>query len=603
MNSSQPNHPILWRRLLEQMRPYWLHILGICAVSLLACPIALLMPLPLKIAVDSVIGDHRLPRFLEFLLPQTWLQSKTVLLWFAVGLVIVVALLAQARDFATSILSTYTGEKLLRGFRARLFGHVQRLSLGYHDTRGTSDSTYRIQYDANCVHNLTVDGVIPFVTSSVTLASMIYVTARINWPLALVALAVCPILFLLSRTFRRRLRRQSREVKKIESSAMAVVQQTLGAIRTVKAFGQEGREQQRFIEKSDEGMRARLRLAWAEGGFGFGVALVTALSLSSVLFFGLTGVRSGALTLGELLLVMGYVAQLHSPLKTISKKMTSMQGHLASAERAFALLDEAPDVIESPHARGLARAFGAMAFRNVSFAYNAHQPVLSQVSFELAAGTCLGMAGTTGAGKTTLVNLLTRFYDPTEGQILLDGIDLRDYKLVDLRHQFAIVLQEPVLFSTSVAENIAYARPGATRDELVAAASAANAHDFISRLPQGYDTLVGERGMCLSGGERQRIALARAFLKDAPILILDEPTSSVDLKTEGAIVQAMQRLMQGRTTFIIAHRLSTLKHCDLILKIEGGRVVSLEKSASEPALGTRQLFHESGTPYAETTRA
>jgi ATP-binding cassette, subfamily B, bacterial len=597
MDSDTANSPSLSRRLLGQIRPYWLHLVGICAISLLASPIALLTPLPLKIAVDSVVGDYPLPQFLQMLLPDTWLESKTALLWFAVVLVVLIAFIAQSRDLATSWLSAYTGEKLLRGFRARLFAHVQRLSLAYHDSRGTSDSTYRIQYDANCIRNLTVDGLIPFVTSSLTLVSMIYVTARISWQLALIAMAATPILFLISRIFRRRLRRQSREVKKIESAAMAVVQQALGAIRTVKAFGQEPREQKHFVEKSDEGMLARLRLVSAEGGFGFVVALVTALSLAGVLLIGLSGVRSGSLTLGDLLLVMGYVAQLHAPLKTLSKKMAAMQGHLASAERAFALLDEKPDVIERPHGRRLARAAGEMAFCDVTFSYNPSQPVLSNVSFQLAPGTCLGIAGTTGAGKTTLVNLLTRFYDPTIGAILLDGLDLREYQLADLRNQFAIVLQESVLFSTTVAENIAYARPGATQSEIVAAAQAANAHDFISRLPHGYDTQVGERGMCLSGGERQRVALARAFLKDAPILILDEPTSSVDTKTESAIVQAMERLMDGRTTFIIAHRLSTLKHCDLVLRLEGGRVVGMD-SATPAALP----LEPDASPYAESIR-
>ena len=260
--------------------------------------------------------------------------------------------------------------------------------------------------------------------------------------------------------------------------------------------------------------------------------------------------------------------------------MASMQSHLASAERAFALLDESPDVIERPHARSLVRASGALAFRHVSFAYETERPVLRDISFEVQPGTCLGIAGTTGAGKTTLVNLFTRFYDPTAGEILLDDVDLRDYKLADLRDQFALVLQEPVLFSTSIAENIAYARPSASESDIIAAAKAANVHDFISRLPQGYETLVGERGMRLSGGERQRISLARAFLKDAPILILDEPTSSVDVKTEAAIVEAMERLMHGRTTFIITHRVSALQHCDFILRIERGRVVSLKSVAS-----------------------
>jgi ATP-binding cassette subfamily B protein len=583
MNPGPVNQFALFRRLLDQVRPYWLHILGISLISLLASPLALLNPLPLKIAVDSVLADHPLPGFLRALLPASAINSKTAMLAVAIGLVVLVALISQARDFAVSLLSAYTGERMLRGFRARLFRHVQRLSLSYHDTRGTSDSVYRIQYDATSVQAITVDGIIPFITSAATLLAMIYVTARINWRLALVALAASPVIFMVSRIFRRRLRKQSREVKRIESAAMGVVSQTLGGLRTVKAFGQEVRETEKFMDESNAGMRARLRLALAEGAFGLLVSLITAASMGAVLFIGISGVKSKTLTLGDLLLVMGYVAQLHAPLKVLAKKMTSVQGHLASAERAFSVLDEAPDVVERPQARPLALASGSMTFQDVSFSYQGNHAevrharasgdlVLQGVSFEVPAGACVGIAGTTGAGKTTLMNLLMRFYDPASGRILLDGTDLRDYKLADLRNQFAIVLQEPVLFSTSIGENIAYARPEAGQSEIIAAARAANAHDFISRLPQGYHTPVGERGMRLSGGERQRVAIARAFLKDTPILILDEPTSSVDLKTESAIVEAMERLMQGRTTFIIAHRPSTLKHCGMILKLEGGRI-------------------------------
>jgi ATP-binding cassette, subfamily B, bacterial len=269
---------------------------------------------------------------------------------------------------------------------------------------------------------------------------------------------------------------------------------------------------------------------------------------------------------------MGYLVLLYMPLQAISRSITTLQSSLVSAERCLALLDEAADVPEKPKARPLRRASGAIAFRGVSFSYNGDEPVLREVTFELAPGTSAGILGITGAGKTTLINLLSRFYDPTAGQVLLDGVDLRDYRLEDLRSQFSIVLQDTVLFSTTIAENIAYGRPSATMAELVKAARAANVHEFISSLPDGYQTLVGERGMRLSGGERQRIALARAFLKDAPILILDEPTSSVDMKTEATIMEAMQQLMRGRTSLMIAHRVATLRHCDAILKIEDGRV-------------------------------
>jgi ATP-binding cassette subfamily B protein len=313
------------------------------------------------------------------------------------------------------------------------------------------------------------------------------------------------------------------------------------------------------------------------------VGVAMAAGTATVLFIAARHVQSGRITLGDLVLMMSYLALLYSPLQTLSKSAASLQGSIVSAERAFELLDEAPEVVEKPDARPVGRARGQVAYENVSFSYNDNRPALRNVSFEVSAGSRVGIAGTTGAGKSTLVTLLLRLYDPAAGTILLDGTDLRDFKLRDLRNQFAIVLQEPVLFSDSIAENIAYAKPGASEREIVAAAQAANAHEFISHLPQGYRTEVGERGVQLSGGERQRISLARAFLKDAPILILDEPTSSVDVKTERTIMEAMERLMRGRTTFMIAHRLSTLEICDVRIQLEHGQVVSVTRAETPQA--------------------
>jgi len=564
---------VLYRRLLRLARPYWLHFVGLFGIGLLASPIALLNPVPLKIVVDSVLGGRPLPAFLGAVLPGSAGRTPAAFLAVAIGLLVTAAVLGQLQGLTSTLVRTYVGERLVLDFRARLVGQVQRLSLSYHDSRGTADSLYRIQQDAQAVQSLLVDGAVPVVSAAVTLGTMLAVTIRLDAPLALVALAISPPLFLLSRAYRPRLRKQSRQVKKLESSALAVVQETLGALRVVKAFGQEARETARFVGRAREGMTARLQLALLQGRYGVLLGLTTALGVAAVLLIGVGHVRSGLLTLGQLLMVMGYLGQLYQPLKTISQKAGTFQSYFASVERAFALLDERPDVAERPHARAIARATGAVAFRRVSFAYDADHPVLHNVSFEVPPGARVAIVGTTGAGKTTLMSLVTRFYDPTAGAILLDDVDLRDYRVAELRDQFAIVLQEPVLFSTSIAENIAYARPAASDRDIVAAARDAGAHDFITRLPRGYETPVGERGMQLSGGERQRVALARAFLKDAPLLILDEPTSSVDAKTEAAILEAMDRLMHRRTAFLITHRLNALMTCDIRLQLEGGRLV------------------------------
>jgi ATP-binding cassette subfamily B protein len=546
--------------------------LGIFLLNLLSIPLILLLPLPLKLAVDSIIGSEPVSGFLAPLVPAS---GGNALLIFCAALVVAIAFLNHLQTSASAVLRTYTGEKLVLAFRAKLFRHAQRLSLSYHDTKGTTNSTYRIQYDATAIQWILIDGVSPFVTAAFTLCGMIYVAAWIDWRLALVALAIAPILWLISRAYGGRLRRKWDQAYELQSTAMSVVQEVLSAVRVVRAFGQEDREHERFLRHSSESVWARIRIAFDEGGFGFLVGLTIAAGTAAVLFIGTRHVQSGILTLGGLLMVMTYIAQLYGPLQTLSSMAAHMQASLASAERAFSLLDEAPDVAERPGAVALERSSGAVTFDHVSFAYDSKHAVLDEVSFEVAPTSRVGVTGVTGAGKSTLVSLLTRFYDPTGGRILLDGVDLCDYKLADLRNQFAIVLQETVLFSTSIAENIAYANPGATFDDIVAAAKAANAHDFVARLPDGYDTAVGERGMRLSGGERQRIALARAFLKNAPILILDEPTSAVDVKTESLIMEAMDRLMRGRTTFIITHRPSMLKNCDLRVEVENGRLIEI----------------------------
>lgn len=581
----------LYQQLLTHTRNYWPHIAAIFFVNLLSAPLQLLAPLPLKIAVDSVLGSAPFPTFLADLLAGVLTTSGSGVLMVAAGLVVLIALFQQVQDLGNWLLQTYTGERLILDFRSLLFSHAQRLSLSRHDSRGTYDTIYRISYDAPAIRWVIIDCFIPLITLAVTIAAMIYITAEIDHQMALVALAVVPVIFFATYIYGPRLRRNWGEVWNLRSFALSVVQEVLTTLRIVKAFGQENRERERLAHRSLESVRAHLRVALQEGKFNLIVGLTTSVGTAAVLYIGVHHVQAGALTLGQLLIVMSYLVQIYVPLKTMGQQVAFLQGAVASLERAFALLAEPFEVVEHPRSRRILRASGALTFRNVTFAYDGNHPVLCNISFEIDPAARLGIVGASGAGKTTLVSLLTRFYDPSDGQILLDGVDLRQYKLADLRNQFAIVLQEPVLFSTSIAENISYGRPGANFQEVVDAAKAANAHNFIESLPDGYNTFVGERGMQLSGGERQRIALARAFLKDAPILILDEPTSAIDLTTEAGIMEAMERLMAGRTVFLIAHRTSTLQKCNVLLILENGRRVSLTSDVS-PALKKIQKLDE-----------
>jgi ATP-binding cassette subfamily B protein len=460
--------------------------------------------------------------------------------------------------------------------RSEMFEHVQRLSLAYHDKDGLTDATYRIQYDAPSIHHLIVWGIVPLLSAVATFVGMLYVILRVSVPLALIAVGISPIVVFLTYAGSHQLAPRWQRVKELEVSALGVVQEVLGAIRVVSAFSQERRELDRFVQNSASGVNERLGVMSKESTITVLIGLTFGVGTMLVLFLGVREVQASALTLGSLLLVMSYLGQLYGPLQTVGKQIVSQQGAVVSVKRAFELLEQQPAVVQRKDAREVGRVAGAVSFRNVGFSYPDGHRVLDGAMLDVPAGTRVAITGPTGSGKTTLMSLLTRFYDPQEGEILVDGVDLRDYRLEDLRRQFAIVLQEPVLFSTTIAANISYAQPDATFEQIVAAATAANAHDFITRLPQGYETSVGGRGAKLSGGERQRIALARAFLKDAPILIMDEPTSSVDFATEAAILGAMKTLMEGRTAFLITHRVSAIASCNTHVIMRDGRLTPAE---------------------------
>src|SRR5438132_876752 len=558
------------KRAFEDLRPYLWPIVVLLIISLTAVPITLIFPLPIKLLVDSVLGSQPLPGYLTVFVGSQ--LSKSLTLWLAIIILMGTAVLTYLQNLVNVWYTNKVGNRMTLDVRARLFRQMQRLSIAYHDTLGAADSAYRTLNDAPMLRSFGIDSMIPLATSILTIGAMILVMVYFDWQLALVALLVSPMMFLLTFVFRPRIRAGWRKFRASESAAMAVAQESLGASRLVKSYGQEERKNKQLVSHYSASLNAQLKVQVDSAVYSLLVGVVTAAGLAAVFYIGIGHVQTGVLTLGSLLVVNYYVTQLYGPLRNVGQSILDIQMSLTGVERYRAVLDEKPDVPESPNARPLARAKGRIEFRNVLFEYTKDHPVLHDISFELPSGNRLGVVGPTGSGKTTLSTLLLRLFDPTEGVITLDSIDLKDYKLADLRNQYAVVHQETVLFSTSVAENIRFAKPNATMDEVIAAATAAKAHDFITNLPNGYDTLVGERGMKLSGGERQRISLARAFLKNAPILILDEPTSSLDVHTEAAILDTIQELMKGRTTMMIAHRPSTLRDCNMILVLEDGRV-------------------------------
>ncbi|TMI33614.1 ABC transporter ATP-binding protein [Candidatus Bathyarchaeota archaeon] len=561
------------KRAFEDLRPYLWPIVVLLIVSLTAVPITLIFPLPIKLLVDSVLGSQPLPGYLTVFVGSQ--LSKSLTLWLAITILMGTAVLTYAQNLVNVWYTNKVGNRMTLDVRARLFRQMQRLSIAYHDTMGAADSAYRTLNDAPMLRSFGIDSMIPLATSILTIGAMILVMVYFDWQLALVALLVSPVMFLLTFVFRPRIRAGWRKFRASESAAMAVAQESIGASRLVKSYGQEERKNEQLVSHYNASLNAQLKVQVDSAVYSLLVGVVTAAGLAAVFYIGIGHVQAGALTLGSLLVVNYYVTQLYGPLRNVGQSILDIQMSLTGVERYRAVLDEKPDVPESPNALPLARAKGKIAFRKVSFEYTKGHPVLDDVSFELPSANCLGVVGPTGSGKTTLSTLLLRLFDPTEGVIALDDINLRDYKLADLRNQFAVVHQETVLFSTTVAENIRFARPSATMDEVIGAATAAKAHDFITSLPNGYETLVGERGMKLSGGERQRVSLARAFLKNAPILILDEPTSSLDVHTEAAILETIQELMEGKTTLMIAHRASTLRNCNMILVLEEGRVTRM----------------------------
>lgn len=556
------------KRTMPYLRPYRGLMAAALFLILLGTVAALAVPWPMALLVDSVLTDQPLPDHIDRFLP----DNRTALIYVAVIGGLVVTLLTGVLTVLSNYVLTKLDQRMVLDFRSDLFGHVQRLSMDFHDNRRTGEFMANVNTRAASLGQIVV-ALPPLIQSALTLVGMFAITYRLNSQLALISLIVVPFLYYSTGLYAARVTPHVRSVRALEGRSLNIVHEAIQMIRVIVAFGRENHEHDRFRTQGKAAVDGRVKLTVRQTVFSLGVSLVTAIGTALVLGVGAFAVVSGSLSVGGLLIVMSYVAAMYKPLETISSTVTGIQEKMVALEGAFELLDTPPAVIDPPDGIEIPRVTGHIVFDNVSFSYPTRAGTLRNLSFEIKPGQTVGVVGHTGAGKTTLLSLMPRFADLESGRILLDGHDIADYKIANLRSQFSLVLQEPLLFTGTIKDNIRYGRLDADNGEITAAARSAHAHAFISALPKAYQTKLGERGTQISGGERQRISVARAFLKDAPILLLDEPTSSIDSRTEREILNALRNLMEGRTTFMVAHRLSTIRDADLILVVDGGVIV------------------------------
>jgi ATP-binding cassette subfamily B protein/subfamily B ATP-binding cassette protein MsbA len=556
-------------RLLRYMRSHVPGLTVVVLAMLVEVGLQLLRPWPLKLLVDNVIGHHRFSGLITLVVGQ---GDRKGLLAAVVLAEVGIFLLGTAAGMVYTFTSLREGQRMTYDLAADLFRHLQRMSLLFHTRRQVGDLIARVTGDTWCLNTIVMDALIPSLQAVVTLVAMFVIMLQLQSTLTALALGVLPFMIFVIRRLSRPIRDRSREQRDLEGKLMATVEQTLSAIPAVQAFTREDLEHRRFRRYADQTVGAYVRATVAGLWFELAAGLVTTLGTAAVMYVGGRLAIEGKLTPGTIIVFLSYLSSLYAPLDAMTHTVQTVLGASAEADRVMEVLEIEPEIRDRPGARP-AVLDGVIEYDQVTFGYEPGTPVLADVSLTALPGQTLAIIGPTGAGKTTLVNLLLRFYDPWSGRITVGGTDLRDLQVRSLREQIALVLQDPFIFPLTVAENISYGRPDAPRAEIVAAARAANADEFIERLPGGYDSMVGERGATLSGGEKQRLSIARAFLKDAPVLILDEPTSALDASTERTLLDSLDRLMVGRITFVIAHRLSTIRRADQIVVVERGRIV------------------------------
>ena len=550
----------------------------------------LLGPVPLKVVLDNILGHKPPTSWLNSLMLSVTGADRLAAVRFAAAAVLVIAVFGALCAYTEKLLSTTVGQWVMHDLRQRLYFHIQRLSLAYHDQKSTGDLVSTVTSDIDSIQSFISSNLLDALINVVTLVGMVGVMFWINWRFTLVALSVAPILGLVVYKYTRLIRKAAREVRKKEGQIVSVIQEVLSSMRVVKAFAREDYEVHRLEEESLENVEIALRARGIKARLSPLVQVIVAAGTALVLWFGARLVIEGSLSAGSLVLFIWYLGKMYKPMQDLSKMTDSYSKAAVGYERILAILDMDGEVRDLPGARRVARLRGEITFDKVSFSYEPDRPILQDLSFRIEAGQLAAFVGPTGAGKTTIISMISRFYDPVSGSVKIDGLDIRRCQQRSLREQISVVLQETVLFQGSVWHNIAYGKPGATRTEIMRAAELANASEFIEKMPRGFDTLVGERGVTLSGGQRQRIAIARAVIRNTPILILDEPSSGLDAESEKLVFEALDRLMKNRTSIVIAHRLSTIRSADVIFVVQDGRLV--EHGKHEELAAANGLYAE-----------
>ena len=579
------------RLILSLVRPYRGTLLIILLAMIGQTAMSVAGPWPLKIILDNVVGSHKLAPWLDDLLrPILGGGSKMQIAVAAALMVLVIAVVGAIASYIANYYTTSVGQWIANDLRLRTYHHLQQQSLSYYDTHQSGTLLSTITSDVSTIQSFASSATLDIVVDLFTILAMLLIMFRLNWDFTLIAVAVTPFLLLLVSRFNKAVKKATHEVRKQQSKVVSVVEQGLESMRVVKAFGRQDLAEEGLAEVSQATVDAALKARRIKALLSPIVSITVALCTAVVLWRGSALILAGVMTAGALTVFLSYLRKFFKPVQDLATMTNTIAQAAVGVDRIRAILDADTIIPERPDAREPQTLAGEIEFEHVAFAYESGAPVLTDVSFKVKAGQMVGVVGPTGCGKSTVVSLIPRFYDPTAGTVKIDGADIREYKKSPLRGQIGYVLQEPGLFAGSVRDNIAYGKPGVTQEQIHEAARLANADEFIARMPHGYDTMIGERGETLSGGQRQRIGIARAIIRNNPILILDEPTAALDTESEKLVIDALENLMKGRTVLTIAHRLSTIRDADKIIVLKDGVVA--EEGSHDQLLARGGVYAE-----------